>query len=168
MTLTWTIAGDVKHAERKDDAAVCEANNWQAHRRGQVCNRKTHWVCARCGERVCGSHISQHQGERRRECQRWHKVPALKWSELLDRCSRIYFRGLSGPEHMDVIVNMEPERLVHSELRTGVIVPTRLHNPGFYLRWDLRYGQTEHEFLRTDAGLQMLRQLVEQGRVRAL
>lgn len=86
----------------------------------------------------------------------------VTWDYLLERCSRLHTTRLKpyGPwpnaelreasEMIDVMIEGHPAQ----------IVPTRMHEPGFYWRY---VGGTGPR--RSDGDLAILRRLVDEGKV---
>lgn len=60
----YSVERIVAHARPVKPTGTCQGENWTAYsssHRGHDCQRRTRWMCGRCGEYVCATHAHQHK-----------------------------------------------------------------------------------------------------------
>lgn len=97
----------------------------------------------------------------------------LTWDELLKECSRLHSDPPGSEQMLDVmIMPIIPEGLVGTGDEglpmKATVVPTRMHEPGFYVRSVNRTPIWAYWVLRADDDMDMFQRFVELGRVRRL
>lgn len=87
---------------------------------------------------------------------------ALTWAQLLDECSRLH---TTRTRRMPWGTKREDSRMIRIAIdgRRATVVPTRMHEPGFYFRWDDLDGADAEQ--RADSDLALLERWVTEGRV---
>lgn len=101
-----------------------------------------------------------------------HSTP-LTWADVLNESSRVHTtrtREVFGEKREDSRV-MEVWIHADEQERPAVVVPTRMHEPGFYLRWEDEWLTKDDRgrglnIVRDEMGLAGFRVLVESGKVR--